>query len=657
MEIASAARHRISSLGVSHPSRRSANFGAIKNLSKLSAVVSELALKSGYEGLRSPQKPTADVDHVLQYISSYDGSAQAALEASSTAVADKTARINTLVSALDHYYTNSDTSSSLYSSDDDEKISDEFNSSRPSTTFPEILLLGMAARESGANSDTFGTDNGIVSGDYGHGIMQLTVQAKFPDIKYLQIVLNLSSSTQVASSGAGSPGHETNAFGTATENAVEEFQTIYGLTDPSGFVGTSTLAQLNLILASDTPASIPSGWQFVNQLHYTEEGSDGFDNRTFGNGLSIPPCGVFDDPSSTDYFENCYINSTSSNGYATDTTDGILFQYYNNSPQSIYANIKGALKLLRSGYATTSVPTDPIYDSPYNATATVYSGTERSWFTDMVRYNGGVSYLSDVADQMNTFVRYKVGGVQLVPTSTQSAQLYDDLHVAADNYTEFQVFSPVDPVIVDSQGREAGLVNGQIKTDIPGSVYDPDTKSVFVLMTDEPFTYKLSGEEGGTYGVQIVTVKNGKKAIFNNLGIPIQTGEIHSYTLDFNKLLAGQKGVTMDIDTKGNGTIDKVETFGATTTEISAKPLSDQALENSILNAKTVPPVIVPAKPKVIITPRTSPIIIPAPTSSIFISSSSFNVGTSSLGVDSTTIEIFSTSTATSTIINSSTNQ
>jgi peptidoglycan hydrolase-like protein with peptidoglycan-binding domain len=128
------------------------------------------------------------------------------------------------------------------------------------------------------------------SGDYGHGILQLTVQAKFPDIKYLQIVLNLSSSTQVASSGPGSPGNETNVFGSATENAVEEFQTIYGLTDPSGFVGTSTLAQLNLILASDTPASIPSGWQFVNQLHYMEEGSNGFDHRTFENGLGITPC-------------------------------------------------------------------------------------------------------------------------------------------------------------------------------------------------------------------------------------------------------------------------------------------------------------------------------------------------------------------------------
>ena len=125
---------------------------------------------------------------MLQYISSYDGGSQSSSIQSSTAIADKTGRINTLKAALDNYYTNSSTASSLYSSDDYTPnaitglhISDEFSSSSPSTTFPESLALGIIADESGASSTTAGSNNGIVGADisgreYGHGLMQLTVK-------------------------------------------------------------------------------------------------------------------------------------------------------------------------------------------------------------------------------------------------------------------------------------------------------------------------------------------------------------------------------------------------------------------------------------------------------------------------------------------------
>lgn len=93
----------------------------------------------------------------------------------------------------------------------------------------------------------------------------LTVGSKGADVMNLQKVLNMSADTQVAASGAGSPGSETSTFGPATRAAVVKFQLKNGITPAAGYVGAITRAKLNTMNTPANPGSpvvtpgLPSG--------------------------------------------------------------------------------------------------------------------------------------------------------------------------------------------------------------------------------------------------------------------------------------------------------------------------------------------------------------------------------------------------------------
>ena len=81
----------------------------------------------------------------------------------------------------------------------------------------------------------------------------LTIGSQNSNVLCLQSLLNQSSDTQVASTGVGSVGNETNYYGNLTATAVGKFQMKNGLVSSSadpgyGYVGPKTRTQLNSLL-------------------------------------------------------------------------------------------------------------------------------------------------------------------------------------------------------------------------------------------------------------------------------------------------------------------------------------------------------------------------------------------------------------------------
>jgi len=102
----------------------------------------------------------------------------------------------------------------------------------------------------------------------------LTVGATGSDVKCLQVILNSSATTQVAITGAGSPGAETTYFGAKTLVAVKKYQVAQGFT-PANQVGPLTRAKLNASLGGGgtNPIVTPTGAGLQIMLAYDNPAS------------------------------------------------------------------------------------------------------------------------------------------------------------------------------------------------------------------------------------------------------------------------------------------------------------------------------------------------------------------------------------------------
>lgn len=110
--------------------------------------------------------------------------------------------------------------------------------------------------------------------------------------------------------------------------------------------------------------------------------------------------------------------------------------------------------------------------------------------------------------------------------------------------------------VYDSQNRVTGLVNGEIREEIPGSIYDEQNEIVAIFDPYDVYRYEVLSTGEGVYGLDIGSIKGGETKVFTAIDIPTSPDVLHQYTIDWEALSAGEAGATLRIDADGDGVFE-----------------------------------------------------------------------------------------------------
>ena len=126
------------------------------------------------------------------------------------------------------------------------------------------------------------------------------------------------------------------------------------------------------------------------------------------------------------------------------------------------------------------------------------------------------------------------------------------------------VESPVELRVYDSEGRVSGLVNGAMVNEIPGSECFNNT--VIVHYPVESYGFEVVGADEGSYRLTITTVAESGNTAFTAIDIPTSVNAVHQYTIDWIALFLGEDGVTVMVDSDGDGVFERSFTTGSVLT-------------------------------------------------------------------------------------------
>ncbi|HIE30221.1 TPA: hypothetical protein EYP66_23405 [Candidatus Poribacteria bacterium] len=140
--------------------------------------------------------------------------------------------------------------------------------------------------------------------------------------------------------------------------------------------------------------------------------------------------------------------------------------------------------------------------------------------------------------------------------------------VESEPLTSATLSSPGELRVYDSKERITGLVNGNIKEEIPNSIYIEESKTVVIFPSIDTYRYEVVGTEEGTYGLKVNSVKDGETTTFTATDIPTSPNSVHQYTVDWDALSKseGKEGVAVKMDSDGDGTFEETVNTGATFT-------------------------------------------------------------------------------------------
>lgn len=200
-----------------------------------------------------------------------------------------------------------------------------------------------------------------------------------------------------------------------------------------------------------------------------------------------------------------------------------------------------------------------------------YGEKEKIYYPKLsTTYYGGDTFEGirvDAVDAMNIYIEGLAGiHFSLNPFFETNSTYFEpgytkipNLPIEALNLNLAHLCSPGDLQVYDSQGNVTGLVDGEIKEEIPNSIYNAESETIIIFSPEDvnSYRYEIVGTDTGIYALDIISIENGEAVTFTAIDIPTTPGEIHQYTLDWDTLSQNENGVTLQIDADGDGVFEK----------------------------------------------------------------------------------------------------
>jgi hypothetical protein len=139
-----------------------------------------------------------------------------------------------------------------------------------------------------------------------------------------------------------------------------------------------------------------------------------------------------------------------------------------------------------------------------------------------------------------------------------------------ENAVYIAVGSPVAPLIIEPEGKRIGfdISTGQEINELGDAWYSGHETSPQIIVIPTPtmgnYEVLLFGTDAAPYKLMLAYTEGAETTAFTALDIPVSSGALHQYTIDWDALSEGQKGVTLQIDSNGDGEFDEKFTCDAT---------------------------------------------------------------------------------------------
>jgi len=105
---------------------------------------------------------------------------------------------------------------------------------------------------------------------------------------------------------------------------------------------------------------------------------------------------------------------------------------------------------------------------------------------------------------------------------------------------------PISIRVYNSKGNITGLINGNVKQDVPLSFYCNNTITIF--FPNDTYVTEVVGTDNGTYGLDITSVENGTSQTFARTNVSISTNVTHRYIINWSTYESN-----FQIDSDGDG--------------------------------------------------------------------------------------------------------